>query len=77
MDVGAGVVVGGRGRGDTPPSKSPEFGAVLVIEKRAPRAAEGGVVWLWFQSRVFLWKQGGFMSSSRGQRPRAHHPQAP
>jgi hypothetical protein len=36
MDVGAGVVVGGRGRGDLPPSKSPEFGAVLVIEKMYP-----------------------------------------
>jgi hypothetical protein len=36
MDVGAGVVVGGRGRGDLPPSKSPELGAVLVIEKMCP-----------------------------------------
>ena len=36
MDVGAGVVVGGRGRGDLPPSKSPESGAVLVIEKMCP-----------------------------------------
>ena len=77
MDVGAGVVVGRRERGDLPPSKSPEFGAVLVIEKCASRAAEGGVVWLWFQSRVFLWKQGGFVACSRGQRPRAPHPQAP
>jgi hypothetical protein len=40
MDVGAGVVVGGGRRGDIPPSKSPELGAALVIEKCAPRAAE-------------------------------------
>jgi hypothetical protein len=40
------------------------------------------VVWLWFQSRVFLWKQGGFMASSRGQPeaqapPPTPNPQAP
>jgi hypothetical protein len=58
----------------SPPSKSPEFGAVFVIKKCAPRAAEGGVVWLWFQSRVFLclWPVPGARA-----RPRAHHPQAP
>ena len=32
MDVGAGVVVGGKGRGDLPPSKSPESGAILVMD---------------------------------------------
>jgi hypothetical protein len=35
------------------------------------------IVRLWFQSRVFLWKQGGFVACSRGQRPRAPHPQPP
>ena len=41
-DVGAGVAVGGRGRGDLPPSKSPEPGAVLVIEKMCPTCRGGG-----------------------------------
>jgi hypothetical protein len=47
MDEGAGVVVGGRARGDFPPSKSPELGAVLVTENNGPhvlRAGQGG--WL-------------------------------
>jgi hypothetical protein len=47
---------------------------IMCFEVRRPSFSN--VVGLWFQSRV-LWKQGGFMASSRGQRPRAQGPPSP
>jgi hypothetical protein len=66
-------LLGAGGRGSYRPQKAQSPGRFWSF---APRAAEGGVVWLWFQSRVFLWKQGGFVASSRGS-PEAQGPPPP
>jgi hypothetical protein len=71
-------VVGGRGRGDSPPSKNPEFGAVLVMEKNVPHVPPRGA---WFGCGFSRGcssgsKAGSWPVPARGQ-PEAQDPPPP